>query len=212
MALQYKIVPVTGFLQNSTLLWCDETHRAAIVDPGGDVDRLLSVALAQAVSVERILITHGHIDHVGGAAELAQRLLISIEGPHVDDGFWIEGMARQAEMFGFPGGRSFVPARWLVQGDRVQVGNVALDVVHCPGHTPGHLVFFDPVSRLALVGDVLFAGSVGRTDLPGGDFDTLIRSIRERLFPLGDDVAFIPGHGPMSTIGHERQSNPYCAD
>lgn len=212
MALQYKIVPVTAFQQNCTLLWCDETQRAAIVDPGGDVDRLLSLVRERKVSVERVLVTHGHIDHAGGAAELAERLAVPIEGPHVDDRFWIEGMARQSEMFGFPGGRSFVPARWLEQGDRVQFGNVVLDVLFCPGHTPGHISFFDPITRLALVGDVLFAGSIGRTDLPGGDFDVLIRSIREQLFPLGDDVEFIPGHGPMSTFGHERQSNPYCVD
>ena len=212
MALQYKIVPVTAFQQNCTLLWCDETQRAAIVDPGGDVDRLLSVVRERKVSVERVLVTHGHIDHAGGAAELAERLAVPIEGPHIEDRFWIDGMTRQAEMFGFSGGRSFVPERWLGPGDRVSVGNVVLDVLHCPGHTPGHLVFLEPVSRLALVGDVLFAGSIGRTDLPGGDFDALIRSIREQLFPLGDDVEFISGHGPMSTIGHERQSNPYCAD
>ena len=213
MALAYEVVPVTAFQQNCTLLWCEQTRRAAVVDPGGDLDRLLAVVERKQIALEKVLVTHGHIDHAGGVADLAERLNLPIEGPQRDDQFWIDGMARQAQMFGFSeGGRPFAPTRWLEQGDQVSVGDVVLDVLHCPGHTPGHVVFFDKVGRLALVGDVLFAGSVGRSDLPGGDHGALIRSIRERLLPLGDDVAFVSGHGPMSTFGREQQSNPFCGE
>lgn len=210
--MKYRIVPVTPFEQNCSLLWCEETRRAAVVDPGGDVPRILRAAEEEGLTLERILVTHGHIDHAGAVAELAARLSLPVEGPHRDDAFWIEGMPQQSRMFGFPEVRSFVPDRWLAQGDRVCVGNAELAVLHCPGHTPGHVAFFDAAGRLAVVGDVLFQGSIGRTDFPKGDFDTLIDSIRNRLFPLGDDVAFIPGHGPMSTFGKERRSNPFCGD
>lgn len=211
-AMKYRIVPVTPFEQNCSLLWCEETRRAAVVDPGGDVPRILRAVEEEGLTLERILVTHGHIDHTGAVAELAARLSLPVEGPHRDDAFWIEGMPQQSRMFGFPEVRSFVPDRWLAQGDRVRVGNAELAVLHCPGHTPGHVAFFDAAGRLAVVGDVLFQGSIGRTDFPKGDFDTLIDSIRNRLFPLGDDVAFIPGHGPMSTFGKERRSNPFCGD
>ena len=210
--MRYQIIPVTPFEQNCTLLWCETSRQAAVIDPGGDIDRILAALAAENLSLSKILVTHGHIDHAGGVAALAARTGASIEGPHQEDAFWIEGMPQQSQMFGFPDVEAFVPERWLMQGDRVHVGNEELEVVHCPGHTPGHVVFFSAAARLALVGDVLFKGSVGRTDFPRGDFETLLASIRGRLWPLGDDVAFIPGHGPMSTFAEERASNPFCAD
>jgi glyoxylase-like metal-dependent hydrolase (beta-lactamase superfamily II) len=212
MTLQYEIIPVTSFVQNCTLLWCDETMRAAVVDPGGDVPRILAAVERRGLEVERILVTHGHIDHAGGVAELAERLSAPVEGPHEEDRFWIDGMPQQARMFGVSEVRSFVPDHWLEQGDVVRFGQVEMRVLHCPGHTPGHVAFFNDTARLAVVGDVLFQGSVGRTDFPKGDFDALIASIRQKLWPLGDDVAFISGHGPMSTFGEERLNNPFCGD
>lgn len=212
MSIKYQLVPVTPFEQNCTILWCSETMKAAIVDPGGDIPRILAAIEQNAVLPERILVTHGHIDHAGGVAELAERLGIPVEGPQREDAFWIEGMPAQSKVYGFPGVRSFVPDRWLEQGDSVRFGNIELKVFHCPGHTPGHVVYFDEAGRLLLVGDVLFKGSIGRTDFPKGDFDALIASIHGRLWPLGDDVAFISGHGPMSTIGFERRTNPFCGD
>ena len=212
MALKFQIVPVTPFEQNCTLLWCDETMRAAVVDPGGDVPRIAAAVEKIGLQLERILVTHGHIDHAGGVADLAERFSLPVEGPHREDQFWIDNMPKQAEMYGFANVRSFTPDRWLVQDDRVRFGNVEMQVLHCPGHTPGHVVFFSDPARLALVGDVLFKGSIGRTDFPKGDFDTLINSIRGKLWPLGDDVTFISGHGPKSTFGEERLSNPFCSD
>ena len=209
--MRYAIVPVTPFEQNCTVFWCEETRRAAVIDPGGDIDRILAELERAGLSLERILVTHGHIDHAGGVAALAARTGVPIEGPHEEDRFWIAGMPQQSRMFGFPDVRGFEPDRWLKGGDTVRFGNVELDVLHCPGHTPGHVVFFHAPSRLAQVGDVLFQGSIGRTDFPRGDHDTLIRSIKEVLFPLGDDVAFIPGHGPMSTLGEERRYNPFLS-
>ncbi len=212
MTIKYQIIPVTPFEQNCSLLWCDETQAAAVVDPGGDVSRILSAVKKHGVVLEKILVTHGHIDHAGAVAELAERLSLPIEGPQREDQFWIDGMPQQSRMFGFPNVRAFTPDRWLEQGDRVAFGHVEMDVLHCPGHTPGHIAFFNEPGRLAIVGDVLFNGSVGRTDFPKGDFDTLISSIRNRLWPLGDDVVFIPGHGPISTFGVERRNNPFCGD
>ena len=209
--MKYAIVPVTPFQQNATVLWCPETMRAAVVDPGGDLDRILDVVRREGLTLERVLVTHGHIDHAGGVADLAERSGVPIEGPHLDDRFWIDGMPQQSRMFGFPAVRSFTPDRWLTGGDTVQVGNQLLSVIHCPGHTPGHVCFYHEPSHLVIVGDVLFQGSIGRTDFPKGDYDTLIASIRERLLPLGDDVAFIPGHGPMSSFGEERRYNPYIS-
>ena len=185
---------------------------AAVVDPGGDIPRILAVVEKNGLVLEKILVTHGHIDHAGAVAELADRFSLPIEGPQREDQFWIDGMPQQSRMYGFPEVRAFTPGRWLEQGDKVGFGHVEMDVLYCPGHTPGHVVFFNSPARLAIVGDVLFQGSIGRTDFPRGDFDTLIASIRDRLWPLGDDVAFIPGHGPMSTFGAERRSNPYCCD
>lgn len=210
--MRYVVVPVTPFVQNCTVVWCSETMRGAVVDPGGDVERILRAADDNGIFLEKILLTHGHLDHAGGAADLAQRRGLPIEGPHLADRFWLDGMAQQCRMFGVPTMPSFAPDRWLDAGEQTTVGNLILEVRHCPGHTPGHVIFFDADARLALVGDVLFAGSIGRTDFPGGDYDTLIHSIRNELLPLGDDVAFIPGHGPMSTFGEQRRTNPFVVD
>jgi glyoxylase-like metal-dependent hydrolase (beta-lactamase superfamily II) len=213
--MNYLIFPVTPFEQNCSLIWEPETRRAAVVDPGGDVDDILAEIVAHDLKVEKILLTHGHIDHVGGTAELARRLgvpAIPIEGPQREDAFWLDQLPEQCRMFGFPDTPAPMPDRWLEDGDTVTVGDQVLDVVHTPGHTPGHVCFIHRPSKLAIVGDVLFAGSIGRTDFPRGNHGALIRAIREKLFPLGDDFAFIPGHGPMSTFGEERRNNPFLAD
>ena len=207
--MKYAIVPVTPFQQNATVLWCEETRHAAVVDPGGDLPLILRVIETEGLVLEKILVTHGHIDHAGAVADLAEKSGLPIEGPQIEDKFWIDGMPEQSRMFGFPAVRSFVPNRWLEQGDQVTVGNQVLDVIHCPGHTPGHMCFYHAPSQLAIVGDVLFQGGIGRTDFPKGDYQTLIRSIKERLLPLGDDVEFVPGHGPMSSFGDERRYNPF---
>lgn len=207
--MRYAIIPVTAFEQNCTLLWCVDTMRAVVIDPGGDVDNILEVVTAEGVTVETVLLTHGHIDHVGGAVELARRLGVEIEGPHLDDKYWLDQLADQGRMFGVRATSGFTPSRWLGDGDVVRVGDQTLDVIHCPGHTPGHVVFYHAPSQLAQVGDVLFQGSIGRTDFPGGDHAALIRSIRERLLPLGDNVTFVPGHGPTSTFGVESRTNPF---
>ena len=211
-ALRYEVVPVTPFRQNCTLLWNEATRATAVVDPGGDLDRLMGKVAAHDLRLTKILITHGHLDNAGATAELAEALALPIEGPHVADKFWIERIPASAERYGFPPARAFEPDRWLEQGDKVEAAGETFEVFHCPGHTPGHVVFFHRPSRFALVGDVLFRGSVGRSDLPQGNHETLIRSIRERLFPLGDDVTFVSGHGPLSTFGWERKTNPYASD
>lgn len=209
--MRYTVIPVTPFEQNCTVFWCERTRQAAVIDPGGDLDRVLAVLADEGLTLSKILVTHGHIDHAGGVAALVEKTGVPVEGPHVEDRFWIDGMPQQSRMFGFPDVRSFAPDRWLQDGDKVGFGEVELDVLHCPGHTPGHVVFFHAPSRLAQVGDVLFQGAIGRTDFPRGDHDTLIASIKDKLFPLGDDVAFIPGHGPMSTFGEERRYNPFLS-
>jgi glyoxylase-like metal-dependent hydrolase (beta-lactamase superfamily II) len=183
--------------------------KAAFVDAGGDVERLYEAASALDVTIDKVLLTHAHIDHAGFADEVARHYGVPIVGPHPGDKFWIDGMVRQGQMFGLPGARTFAPARWLADGDTVELGEVRFAVRHCPGHTPGHVVFHDAAAKRAFVGDVLFSGSIGRTDFPGGNYDTLIASITERLWPMGDDTVFIPGHGPESTFGEERRSNPY---
>ena len=207
--LRYQTIPVTPFQQNCSLLWCDQTMEGAVVDPGGDLPRITEAARRLGVSIRQILLTHAHIDHAGGTAALARELAVPIVGPHPGDQFWIDGLRQQSQMFGFPAADPFVPTRWLQDGDRVTVGRTTLDVRHCPGHTPGHVVFHDPQTQRAFVGDVLFAGSIGRTDFPGGDHDTLVSSIRNRLWPMGDETVFIPGHGPESSFGRERRSNPF---
>ena len=210
--MKAALVPVTPFQQNCSILVCEHTGRAAVVDPGGDLDRILGAVEKMGVQLEKILLTHGHIDHCGGTAELRRRTGLPVEGPHREDAFWIDQLETQGERFGFPRLERFTPDRWLEGGDTVSFGQTVLEVRHCPGHTPGHVVFFSPEARLAVVGDVLFAGSIGRTDFPRGDLDTLLHSITTQLWPLGDDVVFIPGHGPTSTFGEERESNPYVSD
>lgn len=207
--LRYHTVPVTPFQQNASIVWCDETREAAVIDPGGDLDHLLAEVQRLDVKLVQIWLTHAHIDHAGGTAELAKRLNLPIIGPHPGDQFWIDGLPQQSVMFGFPPAGHFTPTRWLADGDTVHIGHCTLNVRHCPGHTPGHVVFHSPDIQRAFVGDVLFAGSIGRTDFPQGDHDTLIASITQRLWPMGDDTVFIPGHGPESSFGRERRSNPY---
>ena len=210
--MKFAILPVTPYQQNCSLIWCEATRRAALVDPGGDVEILLAAVEKAGVTLEKLLLTHGHLDHVGCALELSRRLNLPIVGPHRDDAFLFDTLPVQAEMFGFPPAAAFTPGQWLKEGDSVSVGELALHVIHCPGHTPGHVVVFEPESRHAFVGDVLFKGSIGRTDFPRGNYDDLIASIRGKLFPLGDDVAFVPGHGPMSTFGFERRHNPFVGE
>ncbi len=210
--LRAVICPVTPFQQNCSLIWCDETKAAAFVDPGGQVDDLLRIVEEQGVTLEKIFITHGHIDHAGGAAELSERMNIPIEGPHTDDSFWIDTMETDGPKWGLPEARCFAPTRWLDQGDTVTLGKLVLDVYHCPGHTPGHVIFHHPGSAVAFVGDVLFKGSIGRTDFPRGNHADLINAIITRLWPLGDETTFVPGHGELSTFGNERMSNPYVSD
>lgn len=210
--MKVAIIPVTPFQQNASLVVCEETAEAALVDPGGEVARLLDAVSRTGARLTKILVTHGHIDHCGGVAELARRASVPIEGPQREDAFWIDQLGSQGRMFGVAGAEAFTPDRWLEGGDTVSVGNVTLEVRHCPGHTPGHVVFFASEHRIAFVGDVLFQGSIGRTDFPRGDHATLLNSIRTQLWPLGDDVRFVPGHGPVSTFGEERRSNPFVGD
>lgn len=209
--MRHAIIPVTPFEQNCTVFWCENTRQAAVIDPGGDIGRILDFLESEQLILAKILVTHGHIDHAGGVAVLAERTGVPVEGPHEDDRFWIDGMAQQSKMFGFPNVASFQPDRWLQDGDKVGFGEIELEVLHCPGHTPGHVVFYYRAGGLVQVGDVLFQGSIGRTDFPKGDHATLIRSIKEKLFALGDDVDFIPGHGPMSNLGEERRYNPFLS-
>lgn len=210
--MKFQIVPVTAYEQNCSVLWCEKTLRAAIVDPGGDVARISRVVEKLGVEPERIFLTHGHLDHVGGTLALAARFGIPVEGPHREDRFLLDTLSEQARIFGFPDpGSAIAPDRWLQEGDVISFGDEHLEVLHCPGHTPGHLVFFHRETPVAFVGDVLFRGSIGRTDFVRGDFNALIRSIRDKLFPLGDDVAFVPGHGPMSDFGTERRTNPFVS-
>ena len=210
--MKIQIVPVTAFQQNCSVIWCERSLRAAVVDPGGDLELVLDVVREQGLELEKILITHAHLDHAGATAELARSYALPIEGPHEADQFWIEQMPQQARMFGFTHGESFVPTRWLHDGDTVTVGEETLKVFHCPGHTPGHVVFVHETDRFAIVGDVLFAGSIGRPDFPRGHHEQLLQSIRGKLFPLGGDITFLPGHGPTSTFGDERRDNPFVAD
>jgi hydroxyacylglutathione hydrolase len=203
------IVPVTPFQQNCTLLWCEVTKRAVVIDPGGDLPEVERAITRAGVSVDKIWLTHGHVDHVAGATDLKTNLKVSIEGPHKDDLFLLQHVAETGRSYGMWNASNVTPDRWLEEGDQVQIGELTFDVLHCPGHSPGSIIYFNPVQRLAMVGDVLFAGSIGRTDLPGGDYQQLIESIKDKLQPLGDDVAIISGHGPTSTIGHERATNPF---
>jgi hydroxyacylglutathione hydrolase len=207
--IQIMVIPVTAFQQNCSLVWDPKTKAGAVIDPGGDVPTILKAIEEQGITVEKIVLTHGHIDHVGGAADLAAELGVPVEGPHEADRMLIERVADQARQFGVSDAKPVEPDLWLVDGDTMEMAGRTFQVLHCPGHAPGHVVFFDPELRFAFSGDVLFAGSIGRTDLPGADHATLIASIKEKLLPLGDDVSFLPGHGPASTFGHERETNPF---
>jgi glyoxylase-like metal-dependent hydrolase (beta-lactamase superfamily II) len=211
--LKAAILPVTPFEQNCALLWDEEAKRATVVDPGGDVDRIMAAVAKLGVTVERILLTHGHTDHAGDAAALKEALggAVEIVGPAEQDRFLLDALPEQGARFGLDC-RAVTPDRWLVEGDRVTIAGIEFDVYHCPGHTPGHVVFVAPAAGVAVVGDVLFRGSVGRTDFPYGDYEALIRSIRQKLFPLGDHIAFLCGHGPGSTFGAERRSNPFVGE
>ena len=212
MNMKCAIIPVTPFQQNSTLVWNEETMVGASIDPGGDIDQILSMRDEVGMTIEKIFLTHGHLDHASGTVNLASRLGVPVEGPHEEDAFLLDALPAQAQKYGFPETAAVKPDRWLKDGDSVEAGGLTFDVRHCPGHTPGHVVFFHEPSRFAVVGDVLFQGSIGRTDLPRGDHETLLRSIREQLWPLGEDVVFVPGHGPASTFGNERKTNPFVGD
>ena len=206
------VTPVTPLQQNCTTVWCTKTMKAAVIDPGGSVDAILGEVARRGLTLDQIWITHGHLDHAGGAAEMAEKSSTPIIGPHPDDQFWIDGIEAQGQMYGLPEARGFVPTRWLDEGDELTLGETRWAVRHCPGHTPGHVIFFNEQARFAQVGDVLFKGSVGRTDFPRSDPDALIRSVIDKLWPLGDDVTFVPGHGPHSTFGEERRTNPFVSD
>jgi len=206
------IAPVTPLQQNCTIVWCAKTLKAAVIDPGGEVERLLQAIDDQGLSLEAIWITHAHVDHAGGASALQAATGVPIIGPHVADQFWIDQIESAGAAYGLPDARAFIPDRWLEDGDSVTLGETVFEVIHCPGHTPGHVIFFNRQARFAQVGDVLFQGSIGLTDFPRGNHADLIASITRKLWPLGDDVAFVPGHGPMSTFGDERRRNPYVSD
>ncbi len=206
------VVPVTPLQQNCTIVWCTKSKKAAIIDPGGEVPRLKDILRDQGLTLEKIWITHGHLDHAGGAAVLQEETGLPIEGPHPDDQFWIDDIGKNAARWGMPEAKPFLPDRWLADGDRVSLGETEFEVYHCPGHTPGHVIFFHREGRFAQVGDVLFRGSIGRTDFPRGNFNDLVASITEKLGPLGDDVTFVPGHEQISTFGAERRTNPFVSD
>ena len=212
MSIQCTIVPVTPYQQNCSIIKCQASGRGAIVDPGGDVERILEAAGKMGADIEKIILTHAHMDHCAASDVIRQQLGIPIEGPQRADDFWLEKLPEWCQMAGFPHADAFEPDRWLEDGDTVTVGEQTLQVLHCPGHTPGHIVFLYQPQKVAWVGDVLFQGSIGRTDFPMGNHDQLVASIREKLFPLGEDFTFIPGHGATSTFGQERRSNPFVAD
>lgn len=207
--MQVGVIPVTAFQQNCSVIHCEKTNKAAVVDPGGDLELVYEWIEKEGVEVDKILITHAHIDHAGATSELVHKLKVPVIGPHREDDFLIQSLAQQGQMFGLPHAQPFSPDRWLEQGDVVEVGEERFEVRHCPGHTPGHVIFFNPLRKFALVGDVLFHGSVGRTDLPRGDHATLMASLRDQILTLPDDTTFLSGHGPTSTIGAQRKSNPY---
>ena len=207
--MKLVVIPVTPFQQNCSILWCEETMKGAVIDPGGEVDRILDEVTDKKIDIERILVTHGHADHCGGVADLQERLAVPVVGPHEDDRFWIESLPDQASRFGLESSRVFEPDRWLTEGEEVTVGNITLQVIHCPGHTPGHVVFFAAAENVAVVGDVLFAGSIGRTDFPTSDHAALERSIRDQIYTLPDATRVLPGHMGETTVGREKAGNPF---
>ncbi|MDA0953108.1 MAG: MBL fold metallo-hydrolase [Proteobacteria bacterium] len=212
MAVKVSIVPVTPYQQNCSIIQCTTTGKAAVVDPGGDLQRIVNTLEQMSAQIEKVILTHGHLDHCAISNDLREKFGVPIEGPHRADSFWIDKLPEWCQMAGFPSAEAFTPDRWLQDGDIVTVGEVTLQVIHCPGHTPGHVVFVSTDDRIAWVGDVLFQGSIGRTDFPMSNHDDLIQSIRHKLWPLGDDITFVPGHGPTSTFGQERKTNPFVAD
>lgn len=204
------IVPVTPFDQNCTLIWDTDSMHGVVIDPGGDVDKITKAIGEAGVKVDAIWITHGHIDHVGGAMDLKDQLNVDIIGPHLDDKPLCDGIEEQAKMFNLEGAvRIMIPDRWLEEGDTLNIDDHVFDVLHCPGHAPGHVVLVNKAAKFVHVGDVLFNRSIGRTDLPGGNHDALIHSIKQKLLPLGDDYSFICGHGPGGNLGEERRENPH---
>ncbi|KAB7897705.1 MBL fold metallo-hydrolase [Rouxiella sp. S1S-2] len=210
--MKYHIIPVTAFSQNCSVIYCPKTNQAAVVDPGGDAEKIKAEVAALGVNITQVLLTHGHLDHVGAAAELAAHYQVPIIGPHKEDAFLLEGLPEQARMFGLEHCAAFTPDTWLAEGDVVKVGEESLSVLECPGHTPGHIVFINDAARFAVSGDVIFKGGVGRSDFPRGNHEDLINAIKTKLLPLGDDIVFLPGHGPMSNLGHERKTNPFLQD
>ncbi len=207
--MQYHIMPVTPYQQNCSLIWCEHSGKAAFIDPGGETSKLVNEVQKRQLNLDKIFLTHGHLDHVGAADEIAKQFNVSIIGPQIEDAFWFEQLPAQAEMFNFPPIESFLPTQWLNDGDRVTLGEINLQVFHCPGHTPGHIVFYEKDTETLFAGDVIFKGSIGRTDFPKGDHATLIQSIKQKLFTLNDDVVIVPGHGPNTSIGQEKASNPF---
>lgn len=207
--MKYHIIPVTAFGQNCSVIYCDKTRQAAIVDPGGEAEKIQREVSALGVQVTQVLLTHGHLDHVGAAAEIAAFYQVPIIGPHKEDQFLLDGLPEQSRMFGLDFCAAFTPDQWLAEGDVVQVGEETFSVLECPGHTPGHIVFINDAARFAVSGDVIFRGGVGRSDFPRGNHEDLIASIKNKLLPLGDDIVFLPGHGPTSTLGEEKRSNPF---
>ncbi|MFG1480855.1 MBL fold metallo-hydrolase [Xanthobacter sp. V4C-4] len=208
--VQIAIVPVTPFAQNCSIVWCTRTMKGAVIDPGGDVERIRAAIAESGATIEKILLTHGHVDHASGAAELAEALKVPVEGPHAADQFLLDGLPAMATKYGFEGGgRAITPDRYLDEGDALRIGELAVDILHVPGHTPGHLVYVLKSENIAIVGDTLFRGSVGRTDFPYGDHAQLISAIVEKLLPLGNAVVCLPGHGALTSIGDERAHNPF---